>query len=102
MRSFGRHKSTSNRSPLKALKSITTICWKNRFVEFIPLQALNVMAKIETDLNKTKTHQENLIKAKDGLGLEHTAESSALSEGLEELTDLKSVSEAVSKPYYQL
>jgi dynein heavy chain 1, cytosolic len=52
-------------------------------------------------LNKAKTHQENLSKAKDALGLEHSAESSALSGCLEEMTDLKSVWEAVSKPYDQ-
>jgi dynein heavy chain 1, cytosolic len=67
-----------------------------------PLRALTVLARFETDLNKAKTHQENLIKAKDALGLEHTAESSALSECLEELTDLKTVWEAVRKPYDQL
>jgi dynein heavy chain 1, cytosolic len=67
-----------------------------------PLQALALLAKFETDLNKAKSHQENLIKAKDALRLEHTAESNALSECLEELTDLKSVWEAVSKPYDQL
>jgi dynein heavy chain 1 len=67
-----------------------------------PLEALAFLAKFETDLNKAKTHQENLVKAKDALGLEHTAESSALSECLEELTDLKSVWKAVSKPYDQL
>ncbi|KAG7353523.1 dynein family protein [Nitzschia inconspicua] len=67
-----------------------------------PADALTVLAKFETDLNKAKTHQENLIKAKDALGLEHTAESSALLECLEELADLKSVWEAVSKPHDQL
>jgi dynein heavy chain 1, cytosolic len=67
-----------------------------------PSEALTVLAKFETDLNKAKNHQENLVKAKDALGLEHTAESSALSECLEELVDLKSVWEAVSKPHDQL
>jgi hypothetical protein len=67
-----------------------------------PFHALALLATFETDLNKAKTHQENLIKAKDALGLEHTAESSALSECLEELTDLKCVWEAVSKRYEQL
>jgi hypothetical protein len=32
---------------------------------------LALLAKFETDLNKAKTHQENLVKAKDLLGLEH-------------------------------
>jgi dynein heavy chain 1 len=67
-----------------------------------PSDALALLAKFETDLNKAKTHQENLVKAKDALGLEHTAQSDALAECLEELLDLKSVWEAVSKPHDQL
>ena len=67
-----------------------------------PSEALTLLAKFETNLNKAKTHQENLVKAKDALGLEHTAESNAISECLEELIDLKSVWEAVSKPHEEL
>ena len=67
-----------------------------------PADALTLLAKFETDLNKAKTHQENLVRAKDALGLEHTAESNALTECVEELVDLKEVWDAVSKPHDQL
>lgn len=63
-----------------------------------PSEAMELLAKYEFALNKANTHQENLIKAKDALRLEHVAESSALSECLEELRDLKEVWEAIMKP----
>jgi dynein heavy chain 1 len=67
-----------------------------------PSEALTLLAKFETNMNKAKTHQQNLVMAKDALGLEHTAENNAIAECLEELIDLKSVWEAVSKPHEQL
>ena len=67
-----------------------------------PATALNTLAKFETDLNKAKTHQENLIRAKDALGLEHTVEGNAISDCLDELINLKEVWDAVSKPFDQL
>eukprot|EP00980_Cylindrotheca_fusiformis_P017635 scaffold5529_cov117-Cylindrotheca_fusiformis.AAC.12 len=67
-----------------------------------PSEAMGVLAKFEFNLNKAKTHQENLVKAKDALGLDHTAESNAIVECLEELTALKEVWEAVMKPHEQL
>jgi dynein heavy chain 1 len=67
-----------------------------------PAEAMDLLAKFETGLNKAKTHQENLIKAKDALRLEHTAESDALSDCLVELSDLKEVWEAVMKPSDEL
>jgi dynein heavy chain 1 len=67
-----------------------------------PAEAMDLLAKFETGLNKAKTHQDNLIKAKDALRLEHTAESNDLSECLEELSDLKEVWEAVMKPSDEL
>eukprot|EP00934_Nitzschia_sp_Nitz4_P009291 Nitzschia sp. Nitz4//scaffold6_size259037//29898//42524//NITZ4_001045-RA/size259037-augustus-gene-0.315-mRNA-1//-1//CDS//3329556806//9281//frame0 len=67
-----------------------------------PSEALGLLAKFEFSLNKASKHQENLVKAKDALGLEHTAESSAIAECLVEVNDLKEVWEATSKPYEQL
>ena len=67
-----------------------------------PEVALNLLAKFETSLKKAQSHQENLVRAKDALGLEHTAESNAVSECVEELDDLKEVWTAVSKPYDKL
>lgn len=67
-----------------------------------PSEAMGVLAKFEFNLNKAKTHQENLVKAKDALGLEHTVESNAIVECLEELIALKEVWEAVMKPHEQL
>ena len=67
-----------------------------------PSQAMELLAKFEFNLNKAKTHQENLVKAKDALRLEHTAESNAIAECLEEVSALKEVWEAVMKPYDQL
>jgi dynein heavy chain 1 len=67
-----------------------------------PSEAMALLAKFEFNLNKAKTHQDNLVKAKDALGLEHTAQSNAIGECLEELKVLKEVWEAVMKPYDQL
>ena len=64
-----------------------------------PSTAIAALAKFEFNLKKAKTQQENIIKAKDALGLEHTAEDNALAECLEELTALKEVWEAVTKPF---
>jgi dynein heavy chain 1 len=67
-----------------------------------PQVALNLLAKFETGLKRAQTHQENLVRAKDALGLEHTAESNAISECVEELDDLKEVWGAISKPHDKL
>jgi len=42
------------------------------------------------------------VKAKDALGLEHSAEADAVSDCLDELNDLKEVWQAVMKPYEEL
>jgi dynein heavy chain 1 len=68
----------------------------------LPSEALGLLAKFEFNLNKANKHQENLVKAKDALGLEHTAENDAIAECLEEVKDLKEVWEAVSKPHEEL
>lgn len=67
-----------------------------------PTEALALLAKFEFNLQKASTHQENLAKAKDALGLEHTAEGNAIAECLEEVDDLKEVWDAVMKPSEQL
>lgn len=67
-----------------------------------PSEALSLLAKFEFNLRKASKHQENLVKAKDALGLEHTAQSNAIMECLEEVADLKEVWEAVMKPYDEL
>lgn len=67
-----------------------------------PSEALALLSKFEFNLNKANKHQENLVKAKDALGLEHTVEGNAISECLEEVTDLKEVWEAVMKPFEEL
>ena len=68
----------------------------------LPSDALGLLAKFEFNLNKVNKHQENLVKAKDALGLEHSAENDAIAECLQEVQDLKEVWEAVSKPHTAL
>jgi dynein heavy chain 1 len=67
-----------------------------------PAEACAMLTKYEFNLNKAQNNQENLIKAKDALGLAHTAEGNAISECLEELVTLKEVWEAMSKPFANL
>ncbi|CAB9499374.1 heavy chain, flagellar inner arm I1 complex [Seminavis robusta] len=67
-----------------------------------PPSALDVLSKFEFTMKKASTHQENLIKAKDALGLEHSGETSSVNEQLDELSDLKEVWQAVMKPYEEL
>lgn len=67
-----------------------------------PSEALNLLAKFEFNLNKADKHQQNLVKAKDALGLDHTAESDIIAECLQEVRELKEVWEAIVKPYDEL
>ena len=64
-----------------------------------PSDALELLTKFEFTMKKANLDHENLIKAKDALGLEHTVEGNAIGECLNELADLKEVWEAVMKPY---
>eukprot|EP00562_Extubocellulus_spinifer_P009490 CAMPEP_0178491962 /NCGR_PEP_ID=MMETSP0696-20121128/11685_1 /TAXON_ID=265572 /ORGANISM="Extubocellulus spinifer, Strain CCMP396" /LENGTH=4359 /DNA_ID=CAMNT_0020119857 /DNA_START=116 /DNA_END=13193 /DNA_ORIENTATION=+ len=64
-----------------------------------PEEALNVLTNFEFNLKKAVLDHENLIKAKDALGLEAVAADNALSSCLDELCDIKEVWEAMSKPY---
>lgn len=67
-----------------------------------PPVALEVLTKYELSLNKANVHQENLLRAKDALGLEHAVESLEVVESLNELADLKEVWEAVMEPHKEL
>jgi dynein heavy chain 1, cytosolic len=64
-----------------------------------PSDALELLSKFEFSLKKVKLDQEKLVKAKDALSLEHTAEGNSISEALEELSDLKEVWDSMAKPY---
>jgi dynein heavy chain 1 len=68
----------------------------------LPPKALEILSKFEFTLKKANTHQENLIKAKDALGLEHSSETNVFSECIDELADLKEVWQAVMRPYEEL
>lgn len=67
-----------------------------------PPNALDTLSKFEFTLKKANTHQENLVKAKDALGLEHATEADVFSACIDELNDLKEVWQAVLKPYEEL
>jgi dynein heavy chain 1 len=64
-----------------------------------PPQAIEVLMKYELSMKKAQVHQENLVRAKDALGLEHAMESNEIGECLNELSDLKEVWEAMLEPY---
>ena len=67
-----------------------------------PPDALAVLAKYELTMKKASVHQENLVRAKDALGLEHTGEGTGVAEALNELSDLKEVWEAMVEPFQSL
>lgn len=67
-----------------------------------PPEALDVLTKYELNLNKANIHQDNLIRAKDALGLQHTMQSTEVVECLNELADLKEVWEAMMEPHNAL
>lgn len=67
-----------------------------------PTQAMSVLVKYELTLKKAHVHQENLVRAKDALGLEHTVENTEVIDALNELADLKEVWEAVTEPFAEL
>ncbi len=67
-----------------------------------PSEALELLSKYEFTMKKAKTDDENLIKAKDALGLDAAISNSAISSCFEELVDLKEVWTAVSDPYQKL
>ena len=67
-----------------------------------PTDAVEILTKFEFTMKKANLDNENLIKAKDALGLEQHVEGNAILECLNELADLKEVWEAVTKPYNSL
>jgi dynein heavy chain 1, cytosolic len=66
-----------------------------------PPDALVVLNQFELNMKKANVHQENLVRAKDALGLEAT-ERTEVVEKLSELCDLKEVWEAMTAPYESL
>ena len=67
-----------------------------------PEEAMDVLTKFEFSLKKAQLDQENLIKAKDALGLEAAASDNTLASCLNELLDIKEVWEAMRQPYESL
>lgn len=67
-----------------------------------PPKAIEILLKFELNLKKAHVHHENLIRAKDALGLDHTVESNEILEAINELSDLKEVWEAMLAPYETL
>lgn len=68
-----------------------------------PIAALEVLQKFEFEMKKAAVHQENLLRAKDALGLEYdSVESVGVVECLNELTDLKEVWEACQDPWEKI
>jgi dynein heavy chain 1 len=68
----------------------------------VPVAALELLSKYEFTMKKAKTDDENLIKAKDALGLDAAMSNSDISSCFQELLDLKEVWNAMSGPYEQL
>jgi len=64
-----------------------------------PEEAMDVLTKFEFSLKKAQLDQENLIKAKDALGLEAAASDNTLTSCLNELLDIKEVWGAMHQPY---
>ena len=67
-----------------------------------PDKAKEILSKYEFNLRKAKTDDENLIKAKDALGLDTKLSNSNIQSCLDEMTDLKEVWDAVSTPFESL
>eukprot|EP00522_Entomoneis_paludosa_P000277 CAMPEP_0172474334 /NCGR_PEP_ID=MMETSP1065-20121228/69303_1 /TAXON_ID=265537 /ORGANISM="Amphiprora paludosa, Strain CCMP125" /LENGTH=4205 /DNA_ID=CAMNT_0013232513 /DNA_START=82 /DNA_END=12699 /DNA_ORIENTATION=- len=67
-----------------------------------PPVALETLVTYEVSLKKAHVHQENLVRAKDALGLDQGIENTEVVESLNELADLKEVWEAVLQPFDSL
>lgn len=67
-----------------------------------PEKAMEVLSNFEFKLKKAQLDHENLIKAKDALGLEATAGDNTISSCLDELADIKEVWDSISQPYSSL
>ena len=67
-----------------------------------PEKANEILSRFETDLKKSKTDDESLIKAKDALGLDTKVSNGDIVTTLNELLDLKEVWNAISAPFESL
>lgn len=67
-----------------------------------PNDANMILSKYEMTMKKSFVHHENLVRAKDALGIEHSIENSEVTDALDELADLKEVWEAMMVPYKSL
>ena len=67
-----------------------------------PIEAIELLSKYEFTMKKAKTDDDNLIKAKDALGLDAATSNSEISSCYEELIDLKEVWNAMSAPHEKL
>jgi len=65
-------------------------------------QAIQILTNYDINLKKAHVHLENLIRAKDALGLEHAMDNNEVVAALNELADLKEVWEAMMEPYETL
>jgi dynein heavy chain 1 len=64
-----------------------------------PAAANEILTKYEFSMKKASLDYDNLVKAKDALVLDAGVGDNAVSEVLEELSDLKEVWEAMAEPY---
>ena len=67
-----------------------------------PIDANMILSRYEMVMKKSYVHHENLVRAKDALGLEHSIENAEVTEALNELSDLKEVWDAMMVPYKSL
>ena len=67
-----------------------------------PAEAQEIFVKFEISIHKMKQDNENLIKAKDVLGLEATTNNQAVAECWEEMIELKEVWQAIAGPWESL
>ncbi len=67
-----------------------------------PVEAKEVLSRYECNLKKAKCDDDNLLKAKDALGLEARLGKTNVTGCLDELQDLKEVWDALSAPFESL
>jgi dynein heavy chain 1 len=67
-----------------------------------PREALELLSKYEFTMKKAKADDDNLLKAKDALGLDVAISNNAIAYCYEELVDLKEVWSAMSDPHEKL
>ena len=96
-----------NAEDKKATKEMTALLesWENDKPlrgNMSPPQALELLSTFEVRMKKAHVHEENLLRAKDALGLEHSTENTKVLECLNELKDLQEVWEATTGPFNEL